>query len=73
MRGRYMAVFGFAWVVPSALAPLMAGVVMDRYDPRWVWYAAAVIGAGSAAMFLRLHRREVSQIPTPAPAVPGAA
>jgi MFS family permease len=73
MRGRYMAVFGFAWVVPSALAPLMAGVVMDRYDPRWVWYAAFVIGLASAAMFLRLHRREASQIQTPAPAAPGAA
>ena len=70
MRGRYMAVFGFAWVVPSALAPLMAGVVMDRFDPRWVWYAAGVIGMASAAMFLRLHRREVSQLSSPAPAVP---
>lgn len=59
MRGRYMAAFGFAWVVPSALAPLMAGVVMDRFDPRWVWYAAAILGTASAAMFLRLHRHDV--------------
>jgi len=66
MRGRYMAAFGFAWVVPGALAPLMAGVVMDRYDPRWVWYAAAIVGMASAAMFLRLHRRDVrSRLPTP--------
>jgi len=66
MRGRYMAAFGFAWVVPGALAPLMAGVVMDRYDPRWVWYAAAIVGTASAAMFLRLHRRDVrSRLPTP--------
>jgi len=72
MRGRYLAVFGFAWVVPSALAPLMAGVVMDRFDPRWVWYAAAVIGTASAAMFLWLHRREVRQLSSPAPVVPGA-
>lgn len=59
MRGRYMAVFGFAWVVPSALAPLMAGIVMDRSDPRYVWYAAFFIGLAAAAIFQRLHRREV--------------
>jgi MFS family permease len=70
MRGRYMAVFGFAWVPPSALAPLAAGVVMDNYDPRWVWYAAAIIGTLSAAMFLRLHRREAKQLSSAAP--PGA-
>jgi MFS family permease len=70
MRGRYMAVFGFAWVPPSALAPLAAGVVMDNYDPRWVWYAAAIIGTLSAAMFLRLHRREAKRLSSAAP--PGA-
>ncbi|MBM3121591.1 MAG: MFS transporter [Chloroflexi bacterium] len=71
MRGRYMAVFGFAWVVPSALAPLMAGVVMDRSDPRLVWYAAFLIGLASAAMFRVLHRREVrSGAHAPAGAAP---
>lgn len=70
MRGRYMAVFGFAFVPPSALAPLAAGVVMDNYDSRWVWYAAGIIGTLSAAMFYRLHRREARQLAS-APA-PGA-
>ncbi len=69
MRGRYMAAYGFAWVVPSALAPLLAGVVMDRYDPRWVWYAAALLGMLSAVMFQRLHRRDV----TPALSAAGGA
>jgi MFS family permease len=68
MRGRYMAVFGFAWVPPSALAPLAAGVVMDHYDPRWVWYASAILGTISAAMFFRLHQREVRQTAAAAPA-----
>jgi MFS family permease len=68
MRGRYMAVFGFAWVPPSALAPLAAGVVMDHYDPRWVWYASAIIGTISAAMFFRLHQREVRLTAAAAPA-----
>jgi len=73
MRGRYMAVFGFAWVVPGALAPLTAGVVMDRFDARWVWYAAFFLGLASAAMFLRLHRRDMkSSVPVVATeSVPG--
>lgn len=61
MRGRYMAVFGFTWVPPSALAPLAAGLIMDNFNPRWVWYASAIIGALSAAMFLRLHQRDVQR------------
>jgi MFS family permease len=44
MRGRYMAVFGFSWVIPTAVGPLLAGLVMDNADPRWVWYAAGIIG-----------------------------
>jgi MFS family permease len=44
MRGRYMAVFGFSWVIPAAVGPLLAGLVMDNADPRWVWYAAGIIG-----------------------------
>jgi hypothetical protein len=35
-----------------------------------VWYAAAIIGTLSAAMFLRLHRREAKQLSSAA--APGA-
>jgi len=72
MRGRYMAVFGFAWVVPSALAPLAAGVVMDRFDPRWVWYAAFVLGLAATWMFQLLHRRDLRKAATAASGVPPA-
>ena len=37
MRGRYMAMYGFSWAIPSAIGPLLAGLVMDNYDPHWVW------------------------------------
>lgn len=56
MRGRYMAVFGFSWVIPSAIGPLLAGLVMDNADPRWVWYAAGIIGLVAAAAFYQLER-----------------
>jgi MFS family permease len=55
MRGRYMAVFGFSWVFPMAVGPLLAGLVMDNLDPRWVWYAAGLLGIGAAAAFYRLE------------------
>ena len=40
MRGRYMAVFGFSWTIPTAVGPLAAGLIMDNYNPNWVWFAA---------------------------------
>jgi MFS family permease len=57
MRGRYMAVFGFGWVIPQAVGPLLAGLVMDNADPRWVWYAAGLLGLVGAAAFVLLWRR----------------
>ncbi len=55
MRGRYLAMFGFAWVIPGALGPALAGLVMDRADPRWVWYGAGLLGLASAAWFARMQ------------------
>jgi MFS family permease len=51
MRGRYMAVFGFGWVIPTAGGTLLAGLVMDNTDPRWVWYGAGIIGLIAAGAF----------------------
>lgn len=58
MRGRYMAVFGFSWVLPSALGIFLAGLIMDNYDPRWVWYAAGLVGLIPVLGFMLLNRRE---------------
>lgn len=56
MRGRYMAVAGLAWTVPFTVGPLLAGLVMDYADPRWVWYASFFIGIASAALYFALHQ-----------------
>jgi MFS family permease len=62
MRGRYMAFFGFSFAVPFAIGPLLAGLVIDYYDPNWVWYAGGIFGLISAAMFalmsIRSSRKE---------------
>ena len=55
MRGRYMAVFGFSWIIPMAIGPLLAGLVMDYSDPNWVWYGAGILGLISAVGYWALH------------------
>ncbi len=57
MRGRYMAAYGFSWIIPSALGPLFAGLTMDNLDPRWVWYGAGILGFIAAAAFYALEWR----------------
>jgi MFS family permease len=57
MRGRYMAAYGFSWIVPTALGPLLAGLVMDNADPRWVWYGAGLLGLVATAAYYLLELR----------------
>jgi predicted MFS family arabinose efflux permease len=57
MRGRYMAVFGYSWGISFALGPYLAGLVIDNYDPRFLWYACGIIGMLAVMCFLGLHRR----------------
>jgi MFS family permease len=57
MRGRYMAVFGFSWVIPFAIGPLLAGLVLDNLNPNWLWYAAGLLGIVAAAGFYLLEQR----------------
>jgi MFS family permease len=55
MRGRYMAIRSFAWIIPVAIAPLGAGLIMDNLDPRILWYVAGFIGTLSVIGFAILH------------------
>jgi MFS family permease len=57
MRGRYMAVYGFSWILPAAVGPLLAGLVIDNLDPNWVWYGSGIIGAVAVAAFALLDRK----------------
>ncbi len=56
MRGRYMAVSGFAWGIPFAVGPMIAGSIMDNYDSRLLWYLCGVVGMLSVGMYLYLDR-----------------
>ena len=58
MRGRYMAVFGISGAIPWAVGPLLAGMLMDNADPRWLWYTVGVVGLVAAGAFALLQRRD---------------
>ena len=55
MRGRYMAFYSLAWAVPSTIGPWAAGLILDNYNPDWVWYAAGIVCAIAVVGFLSLH------------------
>jgi MFS family permease len=72
MRGRYMAIFDFAWSVPGAIGMYLAGLIMDNLEPRWIWYAAGMVGILAALGFLIMHiqqRQEGESVPVPEPSV----
>ena len=68
MRGRYMAVFGYSWGIAFAIGPYLAGMILDNFDPRFLWYASGIIGALAVAGFLGLHRRVETEDKTVQPA-----
>lgn len=55
MRGRYMAIFGMTWLLPSAFAPTLAGLVLDNLNPNLLWYIAGILCAIAAFSFYILH------------------
>jgi MFS family permease len=55
MRGRYMAFFGLSWAIPSTFAAWGAGLIMDNFDPRWVWYLSGIIAFIGILGFVALH------------------
>jgi MFS family permease len=56
MRGRYNAVYGLAWSLPFMVGPYLAGLLMDNYNPDWLWYACGICGTLATISFLVLHR-----------------
>ncbi|MBA7575845.1 Na(+), Li(+), K(+)/H(+) antiporter [subsurface metagenome] len=54
-RGRYMAVYGFHWSIPSLFGVIIAGLVMDYIGPNWVWYLAGILSLISIIGFLLLQ------------------
>ena len=57
MRGRYMAVFGLTWGIPSIFGPGLAGLILDHLNPNLLWYIAGLFCAVAAFAYYALHLR----------------
>jgi MFS family permease len=57
MRARYMAAYGLGWALPNSVAPTLAGIVMDNYNPNMVWYLAGLLSLIAIAAFSFLYSR----------------
>lgn len=57
MRGRYMAIFGLTWLLPSTFAPMLAGLILDNLDPNLLWYVGGILCAIAATAYYSLHLR----------------
>ncbi|MEN6571086.1 MAG: MFS transporter [Anaerolineaceae bacterium] len=57
MRGRYMAVYGLSWSIPSTIGPGAAGVILDNLNPNLLWYIGGVLCFVAAFAFYMLHLR----------------
>ena len=55
MRGRYMAIFSLAWAIPATVGPLLAGLILDNYNPNLLWYLGGVLCLISVVGFYLLH------------------
>lgn len=67
MRGRYMATFNLSHEVANAVGPLAAGIIMDNYNPNWVWHAGGIICTISAIGYLLMQTPAKQKLVDPAP------
>ena len=55
MRGRYMAVYGLSWAIPSTIGPGAAGYILDNYNPNLLWYMGGALCLLSVFGYYALH------------------
>ncbi|MFC1433474.1 MDR family MFS transporter [Streptacidiphilus sp. N1-3] len=61
-RGRYQGVYSLAWTGASFIAPLMAGLLLTAGGGDAVWLTCTVLGAVTAAGFVRLLRGRTPEL-----------
>ncbi|MGW2568728.1 MDR family MFS transporter [Streptomyces sp. NPDC001537] len=72
-RGRYQGVYTLSWSLAALVAPLMSGVVIDRFGAEWLWGLCAVVGTAAAVGYGALMRRlPATEAAATVPATTGA-
>ncbi|MFE7166899.1 MDR family MFS transporter [Streptomyces sp. NPDC057616] len=56
-RGRYQGMYTLSWSLAALVAPLMSGLVIDRFGAEWLWGLCAVVGMVAAVGYGALMRR----------------
>jgi len=56
-RGRYQGMYTLSWSLAALIAPLMSGVVIDRFGAEWLWGLCAVVGTAAGVGYGVLMRR----------------
>ena len=56
-RGRYMAIAGLSWAIPSTIGPGAAGYILDNYNPNLLWYIGGALCVLSVLAYYALHIR----------------
>jgi MFS family permease len=62
-RGRYQGMYTMSWSVASLVAPLMSGLVIDRFGAAWLWGICAVVGTVAGVGYGVLMRRLPAEKP----------
>ena len=65
-RGRYQGMYTLSWSAAALIAPLLSGVVIDRFGARWLWGVCAVVGTAAALGYGLLMRRLPAERPAAA-------
>ncbi|MHA1612881.1 MAG: MDR family MFS transporter [Promethearchaeota archaeon] len=60
-RGRYMAVYSYAHIIPTLVGVLAAGLIMDHMDPNWVWYFGGIIASFGVLAYLLLNKLTIHE------------
>ncbi|MFJ2263978.1 MDR family MFS transporter [Streptomyces sp. NPDC087844] len=66
-RGRYQGMYTMSWSVAALVAPLMAGVVIDRFGATWLWGVCAAVGTVAGLGYGLLMRKLPDEEPTAEP------
>ncbi|MFF4354250.1 MDR family MFS transporter [Streptomyces sp. NPDC001530] len=56
-RGRYQGMYTLSWSLAALIAPLMSGLVIDRFGAEWLWGLCAVVGTAAGLGYGVLMRR----------------
>ncbi|MER6527114.1 MFS transporter [Streptomyces sp. NPDC001508] len=69
-RGRYQGMYTLSWSVAALVAPLMSGLVIDRFGAEWLWGMCALVGTAAALGYGLLMRRLPAERTVPPSAAP---